>query len=189
MPSSCWADSCARFQSPLPSHHNPVRACESPAGGSDAVRDWRKSSKVISLHCSDDPFASSVLVVAAAVVAAAATALLQLSSSAIRTEGTDLLVLMVIVILVSMLIFGLDALILVFLLVRKKVHRDHERANVRRGWMSPLSAALMASKYLVRGSPSLTRLAEPHVNAGRPSFIAITSAIRRACLPLPLGNG
>jgi putative SOS response-associated peptidase YedK len=48
--------------------------------------------------------------------------------------------------------------------------------------MSPSSAALIASRYAVRASPSLARLAEPHVNADRPSFIAIMSAIRRACL-------
>jgi hypothetical protein len=66
---------------------------------------------------------------------------------------------------------------------------DHDRAKLRSGWMSPSSAALIASRYVVRASPSLTRLAEPHVNADRPSFIAIRSAIRRACLPLPFGNG
>ena len=54
--------------------------------------------------------------------------------------------------------------------------------------MSPLSAALTASRYRGRASPSLTRFAEPQENIGRPSFMASTSAIRRACLPLPLGN-
>jgi hypothetical protein len=66
---------------------------------------------------------------------------------------------------------------------------DHDRAKLRSGWMSASSATLIASRYFVRASPSLTRLAEPHVNAGRPSFIAIMSAIKRACLPLPLGKG
>jgi Winged helix-turn helix len=47
MPSSCRADSCARFQSPLASHHNPASARVSPAGGSVAVSDWRNSSRVI----------------------------------------------------------------------------------------------------------------------------------------------
>jgi hypothetical protein len=37
----------ARVQSPLASHHNPARASVSPAGGSVAVSDWRKSSTVI----------------------------------------------------------------------------------------------------------------------------------------------
>lgn len=41
-----WADSCARFQSPLASHHSPARAWLNPAGGSAAVSDWRNSSKV-----------------------------------------------------------------------------------------------------------------------------------------------
>src|ERR1700730_5206144 len=62
-------------------------------------------------------------------------------------------------------------------------HTGHERANFRSGWMSPLSAALIASRYFVRASPSLTRLAEPQVNAARPSLIKSMSAIRRACLP------
>jgi hypothetical protein len=66
---------------------------------------------------------------------------------------------------------------------------DQNGANLRSGWRSPLSAALIASRYLLRASPSSTILAEPHVNAGRPSFIASTSAINRACLPLPFGNG
>jgi hypothetical protein len=66
---------------------------------------------------------------------------------------------------------------------------DHDRAKLRSGWMSPSSAALIACRYVVRASPSLTRLAEPHVNGRRPSFIAIMSAIKRACLPLPLGKG
>lgn len=48
-PSSCCADSCARVQSPLASHHSPARACVSPAGGSVAVSDWRNSSKVMEL--------------------------------------------------------------------------------------------------------------------------------------------
>jgi len=52
---------------------------------------------------------------------------------------------------------------------------DHNRANFRSGWTSPLSAALAASRYLLRASPSSTRLTEPHANAGRPSFIASTS--------------
>src|SRR5208282_2997506 len=34
-------------QSPLASHHSPARACVSPAGGSVAVSDWRKSCRVI----------------------------------------------------------------------------------------------------------------------------------------------
>src|SRR5215472_18076571 len=47
MPSSCWANSCAFVQSPLASHHNPMTACVSPAGGSGAASDWRISSTVI----------------------------------------------------------------------------------------------------------------------------------------------
>ena len=54
--------------------------------------------------------------------------------------------------------------------------------------MSPLSAALIASKYLMRASPSLTKLVEPQENPGRPSFIRSMSAISRACLPLPFGK-
>jgi hypothetical protein len=68
-------------------------------------------------------------------------------------------------------------------------HADHDRAKARSGWMSPLSAAFIASRYLVRASPSFTGLAEPQVNDGRPSFMTSTSEIRRACLPLPFGNG
>ena len=71
----------------------------------------------------------------------------------------------------------------------RKAQRDHDRANLRRGWMSPLSAALIASRYPVRASLSLTRFAEPQENVGRLSLMASTSAIRRACLPFPLGNG
>ncbi len=37
--SSCWADSCARVQSPLASHHSPPRASVSSAGDSVAVSD------------------------------------------------------------------------------------------------------------------------------------------------------
>ena len=48
VPSSCWADSWARVQSPFASHHNPARACVSPAGGPVAASDRRKSSKVMS---------------------------------------------------------------------------------------------------------------------------------------------
>ena len=70
----------------------------------------------------------------------------------------------------------------------QKILTDQDRAKLRSGWMSPSSAAPIASRYVVRASPSLTRLAEPHVNADRPSFIAIMSAIRRACLPLRFGN-
>src|SRR5205807_7380426 len=46
-PSSCCADSWARAQLPFASHHNPARACVSPAGGSVAVSDSRNSSKVM----------------------------------------------------------------------------------------------------------------------------------------------
>ena len=65
----------------------------------------------------------------------------------------------------------------------------HERANFRSGWMSPLSAALIASRYFARASPSLSRLTEPQVNAGWPTLIKSMSAISRACLPLPFGKG
>src|SRR6185437_7190257 len=50
-------------------------------------------------------------------------------------------------------------------------------------------SAFIASRYFVRASPSLTRLAEPQVNAGRPSLIKSMSAINRACLPLLFGKG
>jgi len=46
----------------------------------------------------------------------------------------------------------------------------HERANFRSGWMSPLSAALIASRYFVRASPSL-----------------VTEAAARGILSLSLG--
>lgn len=65
----------------------------------------------------------------------------------------------------------------------------HERANFRSGWMSPLSAALIASRYFARASPSLIRLTAPQVNAGWPTLIKSMSAISRACLPLPFGKG
>ena len=66
---------------------------------------------------------------------------------------------------------------------------DHERAKSRSGCISRLSAARTASRYLVRAVLSFTRFAAPQVNVGRPSFMTSMSAIRRACLPLPFGNG
>lgn len=36
---------------------------------------------------------------------------------------------------------------------------DHDRANLRSGWISPVSAVLIAFRYLLRASPSLTRFA------------------------------
>ena len=65
----------------------------------------------------------------------------------------------------------------------------HERANSSIGWTLPLSAALRASKYLSRAWLFFRRLVEPQVNIDLPSFTISTSAIRRACLPLPFGNG
>lgn len=55
--------------------------------------------------------------------------------------------------------------------------------------MSPASAAFNALMYAFLALPGLTKLALPQVNSGRASFRAIMSAYKRACLPLPLGNG
>jgi len=110
------------------------------------------------------------------------------------------------VVFVMLLFVMLVVLLVLFLLLttrilpsitvtRRRTHpqsvgsTNYDRENWRRGWMSPLSAVLITSRYLLRASPSLTRLAEPQVNAERPSLIASTSAINRACLPLPFGNG
>ena len=68
-------------------------------------------------------------------------------------------------------------------------HHHHERAKMSRSFMSPSSAARIASKYFARASPALTRSLAPHVNEGCPSFMTSKSAIKRACLPLPFGNG
>jgi len=68
-------------------------------------------------------------------------------------------------------------------------HGHHERAKVRRSFRFPASAARIASRYFVRASPALTRSLAPHVNERCPSFVTSKSAIKRACLPLPLGNG
>ena len=68
-------------------------------------------------------------------------------------------------------------------------HMAQDLANSSNRRMSPVSAAFMAAKYLVRATPGLTRSVEPQVNAARPSFIKRRSAMRRLCLPLPFGNG
>jgi hypothetical protein len=79
-----------------------------------------------------------------------------------------LLLMLVLLLLLSLLLT--TRILLPITLIRRRTQpesgavTDHDRANLRSRWMSPLSASLIASRYLSRASPSLTRLAEPQVN-------------------------
>jgi hypothetical protein len=55
-------------------------------------------------------------------------------------------------------------------------------------FLKSASRTRRASKYVSRGGPVFTRLARPHVNLGRPCFVAKTLARSLACLSFPLGK-